>query len=88
MFIVYCYMFNEWGLFPFGIVLFLKLPFFPPPRFRVQRYVRDITGNLNRCYNLVKIKKWLIFNNKIYECSLSGKERKQGIKIIKSMIFR
>ena len=59
-----------------------------PPRFRVQRYVRDITDNLNRCYNLVKIKKWLIFNNKIDECSLSGKERKQGIKIIKSMIFR
>ena len=29
MFIVYCYMFNEWGLFPFGIVLFLKLSFFP-----------------------------------------------------------
>ena len=73
--------FPFWNCFLFEVILL-------PPRFRVQRYVRDITGNLNRCYNLVKIKKWLIFNNKIDECSLSGKERKQRIKIIKSMIFR
>ncbi len=73
--------FPVWNCSLFEVILL-------PPRFRVQRYVRDITGHLNRCYNLVKIKKWLIFNNKIDECSLSGKERKQGIKIIKSMIFR
>ena len=73
--------FPFWNCFLFEVILL-------PPRFRVQRYVRDITGHLNRCYNLVKIKKWLIFNNKIDECSLSGKERKQRIKIIKSMIFR
>lgn len=75
------------GAFPFGNCSLFEVILLPP-RFRVQRYVRDITGNLNRCYNLVKIEKWLIFNNKIDECSLSGKERKQRVKIIKSMIFR
>ena len=75
------------GAFPFWNCSLFEVTLLPP-RFRVQRYVRDITGNLNRCYNLVKMEKWLIFNNKIDECSLSGKERKQGIKIIKSMIFR
>ena len=33
------------------------------------------------------MEKWLIFNNKIYECSLSGKERKQRVKIIKRHDF-
>lgn len=75
------------GAFPFWNSSLFEVILLPP-RFRVQRYVRDITGNLNRCYNLVKIEKWLIFNNKIYGCGLLGKERKLGIKIIKGMIFR
>ena len=54
------------GAFPFWNSSLFEVILLPP-RFRVQRYVRDITGNLNRCYNLVKIEKWLIFNNKIDE---------------------